>query len=316
MWERIEKTVKSPEGFFIVFLLALELIFHFTRFGMTGAFILNKVLFAVIVGALIGLAVSVLPKLPGKILSAVFVSVFVLYYLVQLIYSSVFNNFFSLSATGGVADQALDYKSTIFESVIKEIVPFLIFIIILAASLIYIFKFSYFSRHNILFYIIFSAFTATGMFYYVILLSVQGNDNNSPYSVFKTYSSLEMSVQKLGILESMIRDSIYAVQSHGSKGDSLTDTGFDHEALIKAEKVTESDTSSDSVSQDVTEAVTEEVTGEDTGGVTGEVTEESTEETTEEKKVYYAQVLDINLEDMPDITDNASVLELNSYINS
>ena len=316
MWERIEKTVKSPEGFFIVFLLALELIFHFTRFGMTGAFILNKVLFAVIVGALIGLAVSVLPKLPGKILSAVFVSVFVLYYLVQLIYSSVFNNFFSLSATGGVADQALDYKSTIFESVIKEIVPFLIFIIILAASLIYIFKFSYFSRHNILFYIIFSAFTATGMFYYVILLSVQGNDNNSPYSVFKTYSSLEMSVQKLGILESMIRDSIYAVQSHGSKGDSLTDTGFDHEALVKAETVTESDTSSDSVSQDVTEAVTEEVTGEDTGGVTGEVTEESTEETTEEKKVYYAQVLDINLEDMPDITDNSSVLELNSYINS
>ena len=344
MSERIEKAVKSPEGFFIVFLLVLELIFHVTRFGMTGAFILNKVFFATIVGAVIGLAVSALPALPGKILSAVFVCFFVLYYLVQLIYSSVFNNFFSLSATGGVADQALDYKSTILASVIKEIVPFLIYLIIMTASLIYIFKFSEFSRHVIMFYVFFSAFVATGIFYYIIILSVQGNDSNSPYAVFKTYSSLEMSIQKLGVLESMLRDGVYAIQSKGGDGNAGTDTGFDHEAIVKNEGNSPTGPNSKGELSEISVAKNDNDTLEaaskgDAASIgdaaakgsaassgdaskaadnTEEDTVENTEETTEvvKHKTYYAQVLDINLEDMSDITTNSSVLELNSYINS
>ena len=136
-------------------------------------------------------------------------------------------------------------------------------------------------------------------FYYFIILSVQGDDKNSPSEILKNYSSVEMSVEKLGVTETMLRDGLYAVMHINKSAGADTDTGFEHEAYVAS-------------TEEVTEAVTEEVTETATES-DASVTEEETEQ---EVKMYSAQVLPVDLGRMSEITTNESVLQLNSYINS
>lgn len=315
------KAVKSPEGFFAVFFLVIEIIFHITRYGIAGGYLFNKITFAVIIGLIIGIVVSALPKKAGKVVSIVLVCLFVIYFLVQLIYSSVFANYFSFSATGGVAGQALDFKQTIWGGVVEEAVPFILFLLVLAGSIFYIVKFSDFERRGALYYLMFSGFLSTALFYYVIMLSYQGNDNNAPYTVFMKYSSVEMSIQKLGVLESMFRDGVYVFQDKNVDASKYTDTGFEFED----KSLNASKSGDKQYAVNTTEDSLEEKQFEDLGSVptvtveTAKLeneTEELTEEATEEVKTSYAQVLDINLAEMSKITDNESVLELNSYIST
>ena len=297
MREKVGEAVRSPECFFTVFLLLIEIIFHIRRFGGLSINLLNKVYFVVVVSLVIGYIISLLPRLAGKIVSTVTVAFFAVYFLVQLIYSSVFANYFSLSATGGIANQALDYKSTIASGIVKEIVPFILIILVMAAAIVYIFKWSAFERHSLAAYLVMVGVVFIAGFYYYLLLGTQGDDKNSPLSVLRTYSSVEISVEKLGVTETILRDGYYALRHINETEGVDTDTGFEHEAYVA---VTEAATE---------EVVTEEVTEESTDAVTEEVTEE-------EPKVYSAQVLPVDLGRMSEITTNESVLQLNSYINS
>ena len=306
MREKTGEAVRSPECFFAVFLLLIETIFHIRRFGGLSINLFNKVYFAVVIALVLGYVISLLPRKAGKIVSAVLVVILSIYFLVQLIYSSVFANYFSLSATGGVANQALDYKSTIAASVVKEIIPFLLIAVVMTAALLYIFKWSDFEKHGFTTYFVMAGVIITVGFYYFIILSVQGDDKNSPSAILKNYSSVEMSVEKLGVTETMIRDGVYAVM-HINKSDGAdTDTGFEHEAYVASTEELPAEAGTGAATEEVTEAP-----------LASEADASGTEEETEQEvKMYSAQVLPVDLGRMSEITTNESVLKLNSYINS
>lgn len=306
MREKTGEAVRSPECFFAVFLLLIETIFHIRRFGGLSINLFNKVYFAVVIALVLGYVISLLPRKAGKIVSAVLVVILSIYFLVQLIYSSVFANYFSLSATGGVANQALDYKSTIAASVVKEIIPFLLIVVVMIAALLYIFKWSDFEKHGFTTYIVMAGVIITVGFYYFIILSVQGDDKNSPSAILKNYSSVEMSVEKLGVTETMIRDGVYAVM-HINKSDGAdTDTGFEHEAYVASTEELPAEAGTGAATEEVTESP-----------LASEADASGTEEETEQEvKMYSAQVLPVDLGRMSEITTNESVLKLNSYINS
>ena len=306
MREKTGEAVRSPECFFAVFLLLIETIFHIRRFGGLSINLFNKVYFAVVIALVLGYVISLLPRKAGKIVSAVLVVILSIYFLVQLIYSSVFANYFSLSATGGVANQALDYKSTIAASVVKEIIPFLLIAVVMTTALLYIFKWSDFEKHGFTTYIVMAGVIITVGFYYFIILSVQGDDKNSPSAILKNYSSVEMSVEKLGVTETMIRDGVYAVM-HINKSDGAdTDTGFEHEAYVASTEELPAEAGTGAATEEVTESP-----------LASEADASGTEEETEQEvKMYSAQVLPVDLGRMSEITTNESVLKLNSYINS
>lgn len=306
MREKAGETVRSPECFFTVFLLLIETIFHIRRFGGISVNLLNKAYFAVITALVFGYLVSLLPRKTGKAAACSLVILFSVYYLVQLIYSSVFANYFSLSATGGIANQALDYKSTIWAGIVKEIIPVLLILILMVILVLYIIRWSDFSRHRLTTYAVMVGVILTAGFYYFLLLRTQGDEKNSPAEVFKNYSSVELSVEKLGVTETMLRDGVYAVMHIGKSDGADTDTGFEHEAYVA---VTEAAT------EQITEESSTEMSSESESG-TIEADAYDTEETVEEVKMYTAQVLDVDLGRMSEITSNESVLQLNSYINS
>ena len=143
-------------------------------------------------------------------------------------------------------------------------------------------------------------------FYYFIILSVQGDDKNSPSAILKNYSSVEMSVEKLGVTETMIRDGVYAVM-HINKSDGAdTDTGFEHEAYVASTEELPAEAGTGAATEEVTESP-----------LASEADASGTEEETEQEvKMYSAQVLPVDLGRMSEITTNESVLKLNSYINS
>ena len=302
MREKAGEAVRSPECFFTVFLLLIEIIFHIRRFGGLSINLFNKVYFVVVVSLVIGYVISLLPRLAGKIVSTVTVAFFAIYFLVQLIYSSVFANYFSLSATGGIANQALDYKSTIAAGIVEEIVPFILIILVMAAAIVYIFKWSAFERHGLTSYLVMIGVVFIAGFYYFLILGMQGDDKNSPLALLRNYSSVEMSVEKLGVTETMMRDGVYAIRHIGDTEGADTDTGFEHEAYVAA--------TTEAVEEVAEDPVTEVVTEEQTTAATEEP------ETEEEVKMYTAQVLPVDLGRMSEITTNESVLQLNSYINS
>ena len=197
-------------------------------------------------------------------------------------------------------------KSISAASVVKEIILFVLIAVVMTDALLYIFKWTDFEKHGFPTYIVMAGVIITVGFYYFIILSVQGDDKNSPSAILKNYSSVEMSVEKLGVTETMIRDGVYAVM-HINKSDGAdTDTGFEHEAYVASTEELPAEAGTGAATEEVTESP-----------LASEADASGTEEETEQEvKMYSAQVLPVDLGRMSEITTNESVLKLNSYINS
>ena len=305
----IEKAARSPEGFFAAFLAITELLFSIIKFGTDLTFLGNKVFFAAVTGFFWGLIVSLFPAKVARIISIIVSSVFAVYLLVQLIYSSVFKNFWSFSATGGFVGQAFDFRSTILANLGKEIIPFLLIIILYAFIIFCYVVWVDFGIHRWEMYMVNVALLAAGILYLIIVLSLQGDEKYSPINLLKNYSSVELSVQKLGVTETMLRDGGYFLFEKNNTLSAGADTKFDVEEIDIEEEIEDEYAGSVEASDiGVADEKTEDIKSEDAA--------KKDEDKEDDKKAYVPQKLEIDLSKMSDITDNSSVLELNSYINS
>ncbi|MCR5213515.1 MAG: sulfatase-like hydrolase/transferase [Eubacterium sp.] len=331
---RIEKAARSPEGFFAVFLALTELVFSLFKFKFDIYYILNKCFFSALAGFFLGIIISLLPKKAGKIISIIFSIMFAIYALIQLIYSSVFKNYWSVSATGRLANQAFDFKETIIKGIGQEIIPFILIILLYAFVVFLCIFWVDYSLHKWEMYMVNVSIFICGIVYLVLLFNMQGDNKNSPVDLIKNYSSVNLSVQKLGLMETFIRDGKYMIFERNSEGENSSDTDFEmgefdlderadnindygEEQLIQDQ---DGNTSSDTNSSD-----TNSLDGEEGSGVNnnaendaeaGDEDETPDSETTEEMKAYTPQKLDIDLSRMSEVTDNSSVIELTKYITS
>ena len=322
----IEKAARSPEGFFAAFLAITEVLFSFVKFGFNLKYLGNKVFFAAVVGFFLGIIASLIPVKAARVISIISSVLFAIYLLVQLIYSSVFKNFWSFSATGGFAGQAFDFRSTILANVLKEIIPFLIILILYAFIIFCYIKWIDFSMHKWEMYMVNVAVLVAGVLYFIIMLSLQGNDKNSPINLIKNYSSIELSVQKLGVVETMLRDGGYMIFERDHTLEAGADTKFDVEDLAVTE-------AQDEITEPGDDKIADEYSGAETEKNNSEINPQSKDKNTtnineadnedevsdgakDEKEVYVPQKLDIDLNRMSSITSNSSVLEVTDYIKS
>ena len=306
----LEKAARSPEGFFAAFLAITEVMFSLFKYGFDFTFIGNKVFFAAILGFLLGNVASLINEKIVRVISIILSFLFMIYLLIQLIYSSVFKNYWSFSATGNMADQIFGFKRTIIATIGREIVPFILIIILYAIIILGCLFWVDFSMHSWEMYLLNVFILGAGILYFVIVLSLQGDDKNSPKNLMSTYSSIEMSVQKLGILETMFRDDIYLFFEKNNTVTGGTDTRFDIE--LPEEEFKSSDSSDDSLDM-----------AEDENKIESDITSSNSDTDKVDKDIadteshmYEPHKLDINLSDIKNITSSSSVLELTDYINS
>lgn len=293
-----KRTMKiSPEIFFVCFVVLLELMFHLMRFGFTGKSLVYKLLFGGFYGLLLGIVVSLIARTAGRITGFFMVLVITIYYIAQLIYSGVFDTYLSLSGTIGVAGQALDFTDIIMRAVKAEwwkllflLVPCVLYCVAVLKRLIR------FKRHKLKWYGIELVVAFVTLLATLGLMKATSKELYSPYEVYKNYTSVNMSVEKLGVVESFYLDTKAGILN--KLGIQNNEVEFDViDPLI------------------TTEAPVEDINDKEDDIQTNSDAEITTEEP--EKVVDTSpNVVDLDMEALIENESNANIKAIHEYVNS
>lgn len=193
----------------LIFFVYLEILFHFVRCkGFSG--VGYKCLFGAFYGLAAGFIISLLGNRAGKIVSYIIAFVVCGYFIAQVIYSGVFSTYLSLMGTKNVAGQALDFTDVIFKEVKAELV---VLIFLLAPFLAYVF---YFRKRVIIKSLKLSGNVIVALslpIIYILSVATLKLDKDSDYTayeVYDKYTSVDMAVTKLGVMESLFVDIRFA----------------------------------------------------------------------------------------------------------
>lgn len=296
------KAAKSLECYFAVLLIFYESVFHWLITGKYGEHLILKMLFGLFFGYIIGMIVNLIGGLPAKITGLVITIVVMAFFIAHTVYYGVFATHMSLTGSLHTADQALDFTDVIASELKADWWKLLIMLIPLFVYIFVVWRRSDFKRHN------WKGFLMNGAALVVIFMtmrfSVAASDDGlySPYKLMQNYQSVDMSVRKLGILETLYLELF--------NGDSKGKVNFQSEGDNPL-YVDGTDPFGDPI--DTTEdpnATTEEVTTEEV--TTEEVTTE--EPTTEVVIDTSPNVLDIDFDKLIAEEDDSDIIALHEYI--
>ena len=300
--KEIRCTLCMPSLFLACLFVLLECILHVRGFGLTGRYVLNKVFFAALFGYLAGALISFLPVLIRRIVGIFISTVGILLYTAQLIYFSVFSTYLSLSGTAGVTGQALDYTHVIFQAMKKEWLSMILLVLMIALSVLFFVKWMPAGRPGLKGYLIRFGAYVLAAFGFFLFLRGQGRGIDTPYDLFRNYNSVDLSVQRLGILDSTFLDIVTGIRAGG--GGKVTHTGFSGEERVEVPTATEleKNTEIEQLEKDLRKA--------------GLHTEEpSTEEEIPEVKVYGPNILeDVDPAKLAKTEEDGSIRDIHNYV--
>lgn len=293
--EQIKKATKTPECFFICVMVYMELIFQCLRFGVNKNAI-YKILFAIFYGLVFGSLVSLLQGLGRKIVTGVLLSLVTIYFIVQVIYSQVFATYLSVVGMAGVAGQALDFTDVIGLALKKEWWVLVLYLLPLTVWTIWLRKWLTSPRHRIWQY---GCLLAASITLFLVELCFLRSDKDtlySAYEVYREYTSVNMSVEKLGVCESLYLDLKNGIKDH---------LGLE-EQRVQFEIIDESATEESVPKDSISEMVDASQTASSSDGEKEEKMEVDTS----------PNVLSVDLQALAEAEENESIKALHEYIAS
>ncbi|MBE5945304.1 MAG: LTA synthase family protein [Lachnospiraceae bacterium] len=258
--ETVKKIFSSVEMYFILLIIFFETFFHFIRLGLTGENLFYKILFALFFGAIIGLVTNLFPEKISKVLTFVFTIIITIYFIAQVIYSGVFATYLSFFGTIAVATQALDFTDVIWKAVVGEWWVLLIMLAPIIALSIWLRKHINFNRHELKIYAVCVPLTILSFLINITLMKKNNDSVYSAYEVYKSNTSVDMTVEKLGVLESLYLDAKFAIKDKlGVESDdvSFAVESYDYTTEVTTESTTTVATMGDALGEE--EITTEEV---------------------------------------------------------
>lgn len=293
--EQIKKATKTPECFFICVMVYMELIFQCLRFGVNKNAI-YKLLFAIFYGLVFGSLVSLLQGLGRKIVTGVLLSLVTIYFIAQVIYSQVFAAYLSVVGMAGVAGQALDFTDVIGQALKKEWWVLALYLLPLTVWIIWLRKWLTSPRHRIWQY---GCLLAASITLFLVELCFLRSDKDtlySAYEVYREYTSVNMSVEKLGVCESLYLDLKNGIKDH---------LGLE-EQQVQFEIIDESATEESVPKDSISEMVDALQTASPSDGEKEEAMEVDTS----------PNVLSVDLQALAEAEENESIKALHEYIAS
>lgn len=262
MKEKIINSAKdifsSVEMYFILLIVFFETFFHFIRLGLTGENLIYKILFAIFFGSIIGILINLFSEKISKVLTFIFTIIITIYFIIQVIYSGVFATYFSLFGTMAVATQALDFTDVIWKAVTGEWWVLLIMLVPIILLSVYLRKVLDFERRDLKTYAI--AVTLV-ILVFVLNIFIMKTDKKSVYSAYEIYknnTSVDMTVEKLGVLESLYLDAKFSVkEALGGHGSEVTFAveNYDYTEEATTEAMTSISTFTDASEEEIIEEV-------------------------------------------------------------
>ena len=293
--EQIKKATKTPECFFICVMVYMELIFQCLRFGVNKNAI-YKLLFAIFYGLVFGSLVSLLQGLGRKIVTGVLLSLVTIYFIAQVIYSQVFATYLSVVGMAGVAGQALDFTDVIGQALKKEWWVLALYLLPLTVWAIWLRKWLTSPRHRIWQYGCLLAASVTLFLVELCFLRSDKDTLYSAYEVYREYTSVNMSVEKLGVCESLYLDLKNGIKDH---------LGMEEQQL-RFEIVDESEPEESVPKDSISEMVDASQTASPSDGEKEEEMEVDTS----------PNILSVDLQALAEAEENESIKALHEYIAS
>ncbi len=187
-----------------VIIAYLEFIFHLAVYKSVDSFIIYPMLFAVAAGMGIFAFLNILPGLAGKLVGCGVVAVFSFYYTAQLIYFKIFNTFLSLVSIGG-AENAMNFKSVLFDK-LGENIGWIIAFMLPVAGVIFLNVKDVIKNTNLKGKLTGFGSCILAFVIAVLSLNIHGRNVYSPYCLFHDKYVLELSMNKLGVAVTTVRD--------------------------------------------------------------------------------------------------------------
>lgn len=213
--EKSDTDNKIKEGEACIFLLAhpifagagiyLEVLFHLAIYHKLESTSIYPILFGATLGLFLAALTVWLPRIGNEIIAYVGLTAFCVYDIVQLIYFRIFGTFLSLVSVGG-AGNAMDFKVVMFEKIRQNVGWILLFLLpVIALVLLRVFLLK-FDKPKMKIRLISVASAVCLCAISILLLNVQGRAMYSPYQLFHNQYVLELSMNKLGVCVTTVRD--------------------------------------------------------------------------------------------------------------
>ena len=196
------KNILKNYLFWVVIIFYLELLFKLAlkiNFDMES--LLNIILYDLSVSGIMCIITGIFKEKINTIFRCIFLFVITVLFGLQIVFHSILTTYFSVSNLL-LADQATDYMDKAFKGIIGNIhfillalIPFILYLIIKKKYKI--------ERNRILDYLIY--IVVIPLFFGLFLVNVnstKGKGHNSTYHVYYEVNSMDLSINKLGVLNS------------------------------------------------------------------------------------------------------------------
>jgi phosphoglycerol transferase MdoB-like AlkP superfamily enzyme len=196
------KNILKNYGFWTIIILYLEFLF---RLGMGFKFdfdvFLNILLYTLSISGILSIIGGILKDKGGASIRCIMLFVIGVLFSVQLVFHRILTTFFSVSNLL-IADQATDYLDKALKGIVGNIIFILLFILPFMLYLIFKKKVNI-QRNKPLDYLVYLILIPAffGLFLLKVNLS-KGSGNYTTYHVYYEVNSIELSIGKLGVLNS------------------------------------------------------------------------------------------------------------------
>ena len=295
---------------FTAILLYYELLFHELNFGIGDGNIVQIIIFALVGGVVCGIITNVFPVIVDKIIATVLTLFIGILFVAQYIYHSVFNNYLSVMGTIRFGNQAADNADTVISNMKAQISDIILMVIPVIIAIILIWTIMAFDRRRWWANLIGTGIVAVVYIATIMVMWAVDSDVYSPYKIYSQYTSVDLAVEKLGVMESFVVDVRASVTSGSDKGQiSFASAGMDS-VVDPLEEGKTSENIPDA--SDTKEPNTYKNVDEDTD-TSGDKSVSTTEATTEVPVDTSPNVLDLDFEAINELSGSDAVASLSEY---
>lgn len=213
---------------FTVMLLYYEILFHGLNFDIGDGNIVLIVIFALVGGGICGIITNVFPVRVNKIIATVLAMFIGVLFVAQYVYHSVFNNYLSVMGTIRFGNQAADNADTVLSNMKADISDIVLLVIPVVIAIVLIWTLMLFERRR--WWVNLIGVGTVAVLYIATVMAMWAVDLDiySPYKVYSQYTSVDLAVEKLGVIESFIVDVRESVTSGSDKGQiNFASAGMD-----------------------------------------------------------------------------------------
>ena len=191
---------------FTVLMLYYELLFHGMNFDMDDGNIVQIVVFAIVFGGICGVLTGIFPAIVNKIIATILTLLTGVLFVAQYVYHSVFNNYLSIVGTIKFGNQAADNADTVISNMKDQAFDIVMLVVPVIVAVVCIWAFMSFERRR--WWINLIGVAGTVLVYVTVLFVMWAVDSDvySPYNVYREYTSVDLAVEKLGVMESFAID--------------------------------------------------------------------------------------------------------------